>query len=59
MLLLFCFSNILQTLLMMIYAALQMLRELLPAMIQKNSGYVINMASMGGLFGSAYATDYW
>ena len=44
---------------MMIYAALQMLRELLPAMIEKNSGYVINMASMAGLFGSAYATDYW
>ena len=35
------------------------MREFLPAMIEKNSGHVINVASMAGKAGVAYLVDYW
>ena len=37
----------------------QTLREFLPSMIEKNSGMVINVASMAGKGGVAYLVDYW
>lgn len=35
-----------------------MVREFLPAMLKRNEGQIVSVASMAGQFGTPYLTDY-
>lgn len=35
-----------------------LIREFLPAMLRKNEGHIVGVASMAGLAGAPYLTDY-